>query len=122
MGQRQQSGVKLLYDPIYPMIIGNGPSVVLCHVTDLSVDKGRSGWRFTQREPFDELSQFGGQSVRLSSVPASVPGEPGQTRAPVLGQPELQGPQRDIMMASHMGQRHPVFDAGLEQAIALQGS
>ena len=77
MGQRQQSGVKLLYDPIDPMIIGNGPSVVLCHVTDLSVDKGRSGWRFMQREPFDELSQFGWQSVRLSSVPASVPGEPG---------------------------------------------
>src|SRR5438128_1208107 len=104
------------------MIIRNGPSVVPRHVTDLSVDKGRGGWRFAQREPFDELSQFGLQSVRLSSVPASAPGEPGQTRAPVLGEPELQGPQRDVMMAGHMGQRHPVFDTGLEQAIVLQGS
>jgi hypothetical protein len=42
--------------------------------------------------------------------------------ASVLGEPELEGTQRGSLVASHLGQWHAIFGAGLEDAIALQGS
>ena len=42
--------------------------------------------------------------------------------ASVLGEPELEGTQRGALVAGSMGQGHAVFGAGLEDAIALQGS
>jgi hypothetical protein len=42
--------------------------------------------------------------------------------ASVLGEPELEGTQRGPLVAGYMGQGHAVFGAGLEDAIALQGS
>jgi hypothetical protein len=42
--------------------------------------------------------------------------------ASVLGQPTLQGPQRDAVLPSDMGQRHGVFHTGLQHPIAFEGS
>jgi hypothetical protein len=49
-------------------------------------------------------------------------GQPGEAMASVLGKPALRGSERNAMMTGHVGQWHVVFDAGLEQAIALQCS
>jgi hypothetical protein len=49
----------------------------------------------------------------LSSIPARVPGEPGQTMASVLGEPPLHGPQRQAMVTGNMSQRHLLLNAGL---------
>jgi hypothetical protein len=42
--------------------------------------------------------------------------------ASVLGQPTLQGPQRDAVLTSDMGQRHAMFHTGLQHLIAFEGS
>ena len=121
VGQGDEGGIELLDDAIDLVIIGNGPSVLPRHLTHLSVDERRGGRRFTQGEPLDDRFEFGWQSMWLSSIPARTPGEPGQTMAPVLGEPELEGAQRGALVTGHMGQWHAVFRAGLEDAIALQG-
>src|SRR5215471_10523310 len=85
VGQGDQGGVKVLHDPIHPMIVGNRPSVAERYVTHLSVDKGHGRWRFAEREPFDDLCEVGGQSVRLSAITTRATGQPGKAIAPVLG-------------------------------------
>jgi hypothetical protein len=122
MGQRDQGGGQVLDDPIHPFVVGNGPSVAQCHVTNLSVDKGHSRWRCAQREPFNHLGEFGWQAVRMPPVTPLAAGQPGEAIAPVLGEPPLRGSQRHIMMASHVGQRHVVFHGRLEHPIAFQCS
>jgi hypothetical protein len=72
-------------------------------------------------QPFDHLCEFGAQAVRLSAVTALATGQSGKAIVPVLGAPVLYGPQRKAMMASHMGQRHVVFNAGLGNAVSRQG-
>jgi len=49
----------------------------------------------------------------LSSIPARTPGEPGQTVASVLGEPIIQGSPWYPVMASHVTQRHAVFQERL---------
>src|SRR4029453_17420423 len=91
VSQRDQGGIKALHDSIHPMIIGNRPSVAQRHITHLSVDKGRGRRRCAQREPFNDLGEFGVQSVWLSSVTALTTGEASKAIAPVLGEPPLHG-------------------------------
>jgi hypothetical protein len=88
----------------------------------LAVDQGDGGRRGAQREPFNDLGEFRGQAVGLAPVPARAPGEPNEALAPVLGEPPLRGPQWNAMLTRYMGQRHVVFQAGLEHPIAFQGS
>jgi hypothetical protein len=91
----------------------------LLHV---AVDQGDGGRRRAQREPFNDLGEFRGPAVGLALVPARVPGESDEALTPILGEPSLRGPQRNAMLTRHMGQRHVVFQAGLEHPIAFQGS
>jgi hypothetical protein len=73
------------------------------YITDLSVDKGRSRRRCAQREPFNDLGEFGVQSVWLSAVTTLTTGEASKAIVPVLGEPPLHGSQRNAMMTGDMG-------------------
>jgi hypothetical protein len=58
----------------------------------------------------------------MPPVTAPATSEPCEAITSVLGKPALDGPQRDAMMVGHVGQRHVVFHAGLENPISLQGA
>ena len=71
----------LTYSVTAVWIVGNGTSVAPCHVTYLSVDRGHGRGRFAQSKPFNDLFEFGLQSMRLSLVTAPAPGKSGKSIA-----------------------------------------
>jgi hypothetical protein len=121
MSEGDQGGIELLDDSIHTLVVGHWPSIALCDLPHLSVDEGDGGCRPSQGESFNHALKLEGETPLLPAVTAPAAGEPGETLTPVMGEPALEGTQRDALVTSEMGQRNPLLQVGLQTPIALHG-